>query len=104
MSNLSISEQYARVAKDWVELDSAASMLEETKSAVLSQMMGQHASLPVNRAEMLVKGSPEWSDFITKMVKAREAANLKKVHLEFLRMKFAEWNSSAADERLRAKL
>lgn len=103
-ANISLSEQFRIAAKDWVDKDSAASMLEETKSAVLAQMMGRYAELPVNRAEMTVKGSEEWMDFITKMVRAREAASLAKVKIEWLRMRFQEWQSEAADERLRAKL
>lgn len=102
--NIPLSDQFRAVAKDWVEKDSAASLLEETKSAVLSQMMGRYAELPVNRAEMTVKGSEEWRDFVTKMVRAREAANLAKVKLEWLRMKFSEWNSEEANERLKARL
>lgn len=33
MSNMPISEQFRVAAKAWVDLDSAASLLEETKSA-----------------------------------------------------------------------
>lgn len=102
--NQPVSERYARAARDWVEKDAAASLLEETKSAVLSQQMHALGDMPVSRAEMQVKASKEWADFIDKMVKAREAANLAKVRLEFLRMKFSEWQSEEANERLRAKL
>lgn len=102
--NRPLSTQFAHAAHDWVQKDAAASLLEETKSAVLSQMMGRYADLPVNRAEMNVKGSDEWRDFITKMVKAREAANLAKVKVEFLRMKFSEWQSEEANERVKARL
>jgi hypothetical protein len=87
-----------------VEKDAAASLLEETKSAVLSQRMQALGDMPVSRAEMQVKASEEWADFVDKMVKAREAANLAKVRLEFLRMKFSEWQSEEANERLKAKL
>ena len=43
-------------------------------------------------------------DFVTKMVKAREAANLAKVKCEFIRMRFQEWNSEAGYQTTEMKL
>lgn len=99
-----ISEQFRVVAKVWVELDAAANLLEETKSAVLSQMMAKQGDVPVSRAELNVKASQEWSDHVAKICDARREANLKKVHLEFLRMKHAEWQSMNANHRHEARL
>lgn len=99
-----ISEQFRLSAKDWVEKDSAANLLEETKSAVLSQMMARLGDIPVSHAERAVKSSEEWLDFVTKMVKAREAANMAKVRCEFVRMKFQEWSSHNANKRAEMRL
>ena len=60
--------------------------------------------MPHNRAEAEVKASPEWHDHITKMVEARSAANLKKVQLEFIRMRFNEWQSENATKRAEMRL
>lgn len=103
-ANHPISEQYRLIAKDWVEKDSAASLLEETKSAVLSQMMARLGDIPVSHAERTVKSSDEWMDFVTKMVRAREAANLAKVRCEFIKMKFSEWQSANANRRAEMRL
>lgn len=103
-SNLPWSEQFRIVAKEWVELDKAATMLEETKSAVLSQKMAALGDVPVSHAERTVKSSPEWADFISRMVDARSAANLKKVQMEYLRMKFQEWSSENASRRAEMRL
>lgn len=103
-SNLPWAEQYRLAAKAWVELDKAATMLEETKSAVLSQKMAALGDIPVSHAERQVKASPEWLDFIKSMVDARSQANLKKVQLEYLRMKFMEWNSENATRRSEMRL
>lgn len=103
-SNLPWSEQFRIVAREWVELDKAATMLEETKSAVLSQRMAAHGDIPVNRAEREVKSSPEWQDYIKAMVDARSQANLKKVQLEYLRMKFQEWSSENANRRAEMRI
>ena len=102
--NLPWSEQYRIVARKWVDAEAAASLLEDTKSAFLSQRMQAYADLPVSKAEALVKSSPEWTDFIEKMVAARKQANLLKVQLEYLRMKFSEWQSDSATKRAEMRL
>src|SRR6185312_14553669 len=102
--NLPLSEQYRLVAKKWCDADSAAALLEETKSAVLAKMMTRHGDMPVSKAEMLVKASDEWADYVTKMVRARERAALLKVQLEFIRMKFSEWQSAEASKRAEMRL
>lgn len=99
-----LSEQFRLAAKRWVELDSAANLLEETKSAVLNQMMKALGDIPVNHAEREVKSSPEWTEFVTKMVKAREASNLAKVKLEWIKMKFAENQSHEATARAERRM
>lgn len=104
ITNNPISEQFRLAAKDWVEKDSAANLLEETKSAVLSQMMARLGDIPVSHAERSVKSSEEWKDFVTKMVKAREASNLAKVRCEYIRMKFNEHQSENANKRAEMRL
>lgn len=104
MSNEPYSEQYRVAAEAWSKLESAASMLEECKSAILSQRKIQQGDMPDNKAERNVKASPEWRDYIEKMVKAREAANLAKVKVEYLRMKFWEASSENANRRAEMRL
>jgi hypothetical protein len=100
----SISEEYRISAKAWVDLDGAARLLEETKTAVLSQRMKMQGDMPVSKAELIVKASPEWDDFIRKMVKARTDANLAKVRLEWVRMRFQEWQAMDASARAEMRL
>ena len=99
-----LSEQFRLVAKEWVEADAAANLLEETKSAVLSQKMNALGDMAVSKAEMQVKASPDWTDHVTRMVKAREVANLLKVKMEWMRMRFSEWQSAEANKRAEMKL
>lgn len=99
-----LSEQYRIVAKEWVELDGAARLMEETKTAVLAQRMKQQGDKPAAHAERDAKASPEWLDYITKMTEARTRANLAKVKLEWVRMKFAEWQSKDANSRAEMRL
>jgi hypothetical protein len=102
--DIPLSEQYRVTAKSWVDADAAASLLEETKSAVLARLMLSQGDMPVSRAEMNVKASDEWREFLTKMVEAREKAALLKVKLEYIRMKFHEWQSTEATKRAEMRL
>lgn len=98
------SEAYRIAAKDWVEKDSAARLLEETKTAVLAQRMKALGDMPVAHAEREVKASVEWSEFIKGMVDAKTAANLAKIKAEYYRMKFSEWQSKNANRRAEMRL
>jgi hypothetical protein len=103
-TNLPLSEQYRLVAKRWVELNAAASIREESKSAYLSRKMTEMGDMPVSKAEMLVKGSQEWQEYLDEMVIARRDALEKKVQLEYIRMKFSEVQSEEATKRAEMKL
>jgi hypothetical protein len=103
-ANLPWSEQYRLVAKQWVDADAAANVLEELKSATLSQMMLALGDMPVSRAEMNVKAGEDWSGYVKDMVSKRAAANKLKVQLEYLRMKFSEWQSENATKRAEMRL
>lgn len=98
------SEEFRVIGKEWVSLDGAARMLEESKTAVLAQMMKALGDKPAAHAERDVKSSPEWHDYLTKMVEARTAANLKKIHLEYIRMKSSEWQTENANRRAEMRL
>lgn len=102
--NLPWSEQYRIVSKQWVDADAAATILEDTKSAVMSERMLALGEMAINKAEALVKASPEWRRHIEAIVNARRAANRLKVQLEYLRMKFQEWSSENANKRAEMRL
>jgi DNA polymerase III gamma/tau subunit len=108
MDNHPISEQYRSAAILWVDADAAANLLEETKSAIFADMVAklisENIKLAINRAEVLVKSSPEWREFVTQMVEHRRQANLHKVQMDYLRMKFSEQQSIEATHRAEARL
>ena len=99
MTDQHLSELYRLKGREWVEADSAASLLEETKSANLSQMMLRLGDMPVSRAEMIAKGSAEYKIFVGEMVRLRKEANRLKVDLEWIRMRFQEQMSAEANNR-----
>jgi hypothetical protein len=99
-----LSEQFRIIAKEWVELDGAARLLEECKTATLSTMMRRLGNVPAAHAERDVKSSPEWMDYLKKMVETRTAANLKKVQLKYIELKHSEWQSAEANARHERRL
>lgn len=107
-SNQPISEQYRIAGVEWVELDRVASLLEQTKSAVLSQITAKHIEgdlkLSLNKAEMAARTSADWHEFISSMVEARSKANLAKINLEYMRMRHMEQMSHEATSRAESRL
>lgn len=104
MSNQPLSEQRRLIGNEWADLDSAARMLEETKSAVLSKMKMDLGDIADNKAEKQVRASKEWHDFITAMVTARTLANRKKNDLKYIEMKFFEWQTHNANSRAEMRM
>ena len=103
-SNLPWSEQFRIVAKSWVDAEAAASLLEDTKSAVLAEKMLALGDMPVSKAEMIVKGSKEWRGELLSITTNRQVANRLKVQMEYIRMKFMEWQSQNATKRAEMRL
>ena len=106
--NEPISEQFRITAKSWCEADEAASLMEETKSAVLSEMINEVISYNIgmayNKAELAAKSSAQYKEFIETMVKLRSKANLLKVKMRYIEMKFSEEQSHQATARAERRL
>jgi len=98
------SEVYREAAMRWADLDAAARMLEEGKSAVLSQRMAQLGDMPVSKAELTVKSSEFWADYIKKMVRAKTEANKARIEMDYHRMVAWERNSQEAYERAEMRM
>src|SRR3974390_1121785 len=98
-----ISEQFRVIAKKWCEADHAASLMEETRTAILSEIIAKTIShdiaMPYNKAEMAAKSSADYRVFVSKMVELRKQANLFKVQMEYIRMRFSEQQSAEATAR-----
>ncbi len=102
--NLPLSEQFRIVAKQWVDADAAANILEDTKSAVLAERMLELGDMAVSKAEMHIKGSPAWRSHVEVICSARQKANRLKVQMEYIRMQSTEWSSFEATKRAEMKL
>ncbi len=103
-----ISEQFRIVARQWVDADAAASLLEELKTTTLEKMksdlIAREGDMADNKAERMTKCTDEWSTYLREMCEHRAKAQRLKVQLEYLRMKFAEAQSMEATARHEARL
>ena len=103
-NDIPVSEQYRLAAKEWVEMDAAARMLEEGKTTYLAQQKAALGDIPDSKAEKLVKASPQWADYIKKMVNTKTVANRQRVELDYLKMRHMERTSEEANNRSERKL
>jgi hypothetical protein len=119
-----LSERYRLLGEQWADADGAANLLEELKTATLEQrktkvimadMEAQRAAaipgeitavreIPDNKAERIVKASPEWESYIRQMCNARAAANKLRVQMEGLKLEHSEWTARDANARHEARL
>lgn len=89
---------------DWIDKDNAARMLEDTKSLVFAQRCAGLGDVAVNRAELTIKASPEWYEYVVKIVESRTTANKAKAELELVRTKKEEFFNSEANHRAESRL
>lgn len=97
------SEVYRLAGEEWSDLEAAASLLEDTKSAFLAEKISVLGDMPVNRAEQTVKSTREWKERIEQTIEARRLANRAKVKLESIRIQIMQWNNDEANKRAEMK-
>jgi len=75
-----IYQMVTQSGEDWVDKDAAATILEETKSIVLAELINQQPpSLGVAARENAAKADPAYRLHITNMVAARKEVNRARV-------------------------
>lgn len=85
-----IAERFRLAGESWVDLDAAATLLEEMKTTTLGKMktdlIKASGPMPDNTAERIVKSGEEWAKYIERMCAARAEANRAKMQIEYLRV------------------
>ena len=99
-----ISEMYRVVAKQWVDADAAASLLEDTKQPIFSQLVLASTDTSIARAEHTARASLAYREHVEKINEARKRANLLKVQMRYLEMRFSEWQAGDANQRAERKM
>lgn len=98
------SEQYRLMGEEWADAEAAASLLEDSKSSILSQRMAVLGDIPVNRAELIIKSSPDWEKHLTRINEARRKANILKIRMDYLKMKYHEHQGAEATKRTEMRI
>lgn len=105
-----ISERYRLASRKFCAADAAATLLEEMKTTRLEQLKTRliassgDTSMADNKAERLVKSSPDWETYLTGMCHARAAAQVAQHELVAIKMEFNEWQAQDANARAEYKL
>jgi hypothetical protein len=100
-------QRYAEMAPEWVAADSAADLLEQTRSAFFAQeveKLKEATSCTRTEAEHKVKASPEWYAYNKAMVEARKNANLLKARLAYVKMRDMADQSDNATRRVEMRM
>jgi hypothetical protein len=95
---------YRVVAKQWVDADAAASLLEDTKQPIFSQLVLASNDTSIARAEHTARASLSYREHVEKITEARKRANLLKVQMRYLEMRFSEWQAGDANQRAERKM
>jgi hypothetical protein len=107
-SERSIVEKFRLVALKYVDADAAASLMEELKSTAMeerkSALIAERGDMADNKAERLVKSSPDWRAYITEMCRLRSVANKYKLQLEVIRMEERQMDREYWHGRSEAKM
>lgn len=104
MSNQPYSEQYRLLAEDWVDKDAAARLYEEIKSIELARRKSLLNDMTDAKADRIVRASPEWSEYIQRMVDSKTEANKAKLKLKVLEMRYYEHQSQNATARAEMRM
>ncbi len=108
LDNRPLSEMYAQAGEEWADLEAAASLKEETRSAFKAELivraLASNSDLAHNKAETFVLASPEWREFVLDMVECRRKANRAKITREVVMMRSWEETNRSANERMAARL
>lgn len=107
-SERSIVEEFRLVALAYNDADGAAHLMEELKTTTLEEMksklIAERGDMPDNKAERLVKSSPDWRKYITEMCALRTKANRLKLQLDYIRMRERQLDREYWHGRSEAKM
>jgi len=99
-----ISELFRLAGLEHADLNAAASLKEELRTATLARwkqevVMQNGGSMPDNKAERIVKSSERWEEYNREMVETRRLADRAKVQMKYYDIKHWERQSHEATAR-----
>lgn len=94
-----IHAKLVAAGETWADEDAAASMLEETKKTVLSQLKTMSKASSDAAKETEAQASDGFKQHLQSMVEARRKANRAKVAYDSMKTWVELWRTKAANER-----
>lgn len=94
-----LSELYRIASKEAVRLKSVAKLAEDLKPSRFAELMLGHSDIAVSRAEIYVRASTEWQDYIKSVAAANEASDYAHKKVKWIEMRFQEWVMQQAHAR-----
>lgn len=104
-------DEIIRIAgEEWADLDAAAFLKLESKTAEFSRLVNEHIAanpgIAFNRAESRVKASDQWREYLATMAEMRRSANRARVYYDTCKTRFKMWqsrNARAREERYHSR-
>lgn len=94
-----IVERWRLECKEWLDLQSAADLLRETKNDVLSQIISRQDGKSHAEKDRRARCSADWHDFRNQMIDAEDKARRAKMRMKYHQMQFDAWRSHNANAR-----
>ena len=99
-----IFAKLSEAGEDWADKDAAATVLEETRKSVLSDLMLNSAQTSIAGKEMEALADPSYRDYLAKMCNARKSANKAKVKYDSIKAWIELTRSAEATRRAEASI
>lgn len=99
-----ISELFRLAGLEYADLNAAASLKEELRTATLARwkqevVLESGGNMPDNKAERIVKSSERWVEYNTDMVEQRRLADRARVQMKYYEIMDREKQSQEATAR-----
>lgn len=102
----SIAERFRQVAEEHAEVDAAFYMLENTRTSLAAELALKEIAkgMPVSKAELIAKASPEYREHVSKAGDAKHRANVLRARMDYLRMRERKEDRESWNERSERKM
>lgn len=92
-------ERWRLRAAEWLDAQSAADLLRETKNDVFAEIKSRMDGKSEAERDRLARVSQEWKDFRNKMIEAESEARRLKLRMKYEEMLFDAYRTEAANSR-----
>jgi len=99
-----LAAELSKRGEEWADTDAAASLLEETKHTVLSEVMADWPTDSNAGAETKARRDPRYRAHLESMTEARRLANRARIKLDSIRAFIDLYRTEQATKRAEANI